>query len=64
MAENKKTTINHKNDDKCFLYGINAAMNDEQIKSHSKKTSIIKYNWKEIDFLSQKKDWKIFEKNN
>ena len=22
------------------------------------------YNWKEIDFLSEQKDWKIFELNN
>ena len=63
-GQNKKTTINHKNDDKCFLYGINAALNYEQIKSHSEKTSKIKYNWKETDFLSHKNDWKMFEKNN
>ena len=38
------------------------------MKSHPGKISKIKssvenYNWKEIDFPSQKKDWEKFEKN-
>ena len=45
------------------------ALNYEQIKSHPKRTSKIKpfidqYNWKEIDFPLQSKDWKNFESNN
>ena len=45
------------------------ALNYEQIKRDSQRISKIKpfinqYNWKEIDFLSYKKDWKKFELNN
>ena len=45
------------------------ALNYEQIKSHPERTSKIKpfidqYNWKEIDFPLQSKDWKNFESNN
>ena len=45
------------------------ALNYEQIKKDSQRISKIKpsinqYNWKEIDFLSYKKDWKKFELNN
>ena len=68
--KNKKTTINPKNnDDKCFQYAINVALNYEQIKKCPQRVSNIKpffdqYNWKEIDFPSLKKDWKVFEKSN
>ena len=68
--KNKNATINPKNnDDKCFQYAITVALNNEQIKSHPKRISNIKpfidqYNWKEINFPSNKKDWNEFEKNN
>ena len=44
------------------------ALNHEQIKSHPERISKIKpfidqYNWTEIDFPSQQKDWKKFELN-
>ena len=65
-----KATINLKNnDDKGFQYAIIAALNHEQIRSRPERISNIKpfidhYNWKEIDFSSNKKDWNEFEKNN
>ena len=59
--ENKKATINYKkNHIKCFQYAITVALNHEQIKKDLQKISRIKpfidqYNWKEIEFPSQKK---------
>ena len=59
---NKKATINPKNyDGKCFQYALTFALNYEQIKKNPLRISKIKpfinqYNWKEIDFLSHKKD--------
>ena len=50
--KNEKATINIKNnDDKCFHFGITAALNHEKIKSHPKRISTIKpfidqYDWK------------------
>ena len=48
---------------------LTVALNHKQIKSHSERISKIRpfidqYNWKEIDFPSQSKDWKKFEENN
>ena len=66
---NKKATINPKNyDGKCFQYALTFALNYEQIKKNPLRISKIKpfinqYNWKEIDFPSEKKDWKKFELN-
>ena len=68
--KNRKTTRNTKNnDDKHFQHPITAALNYEQIKNHPKGISKIKlfieqYNLSEIDFPSNKKDSKIFDKNN
>ena len=68
--KNKKATINLKiNDDKCFQYDLNNALNYEQIKKGSSKNIKIKsfmdqYKWKEISFPSRKKDWKKSESNN
>ena len=54
---------------RCFQYAVTVALNYEQIKDHSERISKIKpfidkYDWKEIDFSSQGKDWKTFESNN
>ena len=68
--KNNKATINPKsNNEKFFQYAITIALNYEQIKSHSERISKIKpfinqYNWKEIDFLPDKIEWKKFESNN
>ena len=69
--KNKKATINpqNKKDDKCFQYALTVALNHEQIKNNPERISKIKlfidqYNWNEIDFPSQGKDWKKSELNN
>ena len=68
--KNKKVTINPKNkDDKCFQYALTVLLNYEQIRNNPERMTKIKpfidkYNWKEIDFPSQGKDWKKFESNN
>ena len=68
--KNKKATINPKNNnDSCFQYEIIEALNHKQIKNHPERISNLKpfiyqYNWKGINFPSQKKDWKKFESYN
>ena len=60
-SKNKKAIINPQNKDgKYFQYAIIAALIYEQIKSHSERISNIKtfidqYDWKEINFPSNKK---------
>ena len=60
--KNKKATINPKNnDDKCFQYALTVALNYKQIKKDPQRVSRImpfidRYNQKEIDFPSHKKD--------
>ena len=68
--QNKKLTINQKNNDyKCFQYAVTLALNLDKINKNSQRISKIKpfieeYNWKDIDFPSTGKDWKKFETNN
>ena len=63
--KNKKAIINPKNkDENCFLYALTVALNYEKIKKDPQRISKIKsfidqYNWKEIDFPSHSKHWKI-----
>ena len=64
-------TINphNKKDDRCFRYTVTVALNYEQTGDHPERISKIKpfigkYDWKEIDFPSQGKDWKKSESNN
>ena len=71
MAEKKKkATINTKNNDNnCFQYALTVALNYQSIKKDLQRISKIKlfinqYNWKEVDLLSEQKDWKMFELNN
>ena len=53
--QNKKATINPKNnDDKCFQYALTVALNHEKIKKDPQRISEIEpfidqYDWKEID---------------
>ena len=69
-SKNKKATINPKNnDDNCCHYALTVALNHKQIKNHAERISNLKpfidqYDWKEIDFPSQKEDRKKFESNN
>ena len=68
--KNKKAKINPKNsDDNCFQYAITVTLNFEQINNHPERVFNIspfinKYNWKDIEFPSNKKDWNEFQKNN
>ena len=68
--QNKKATINPKNnDDQCFQYAITVALNHEKNRKDPQKVTKIKpfidqYNWKETDLPSNTKDWKKFELNN
>ena len=68
--KNKKSTVNPKiNDHKCFQYAVTVALNCDKINKDPQRISKIKpfideYNWKDIDFPSAGKDWKIFELNN
>ena len=65
--KNKNATINPKNnDEKCFQLSIAVAFNHDQFKSHPERISNInpfinQYTWKEIDFPSNRKNWKNFE---
>ena len=68
--KNKKATINPKNinDDRCFRYALTFALNYGKIKNLSERTKNIEpfidqYNWDEINFQSDQKDWKEFEPN-
>ena len=49
----------------CLQYALTVALSYEQIKKDPQRISKIKalidqYNWKEISFPSNKKDWKKF----
>ena len=68
--ENKKSTINLKNNDyQCFQYAVTLALNLDTINIHPERISKIKpfidqYNWSDINFPSTRKNWKKFELNN
>ena len=69
--KNKKATINpiNKKDNKCFQYAVTVALNFEEIKKYTQRTTNIKLfinkcNWEGTNFLSEKEDWKKIEKNN
>ena len=68
--KDKKSTMNQKNNEnKCFQYAVNLALNLDKINDHPERISKIKpfieeYNWKDIDFPSTSKDWKKLELNN
>ena len=66
--KNKKATINPKNNDNnCFQYALTVALNFENSKKTFEeygKLSHLSIIWKEVDFPSEKKDWKKFELNN
>ena len=68
--KNKKLTKNPKiHDDKCLQYAVTLALNyriiEKDLQGISKINPFIdQYDWKEIDFLSNKDDWKEFKSNN
>ena len=68
---NKKATINPKNtqDSCCFAHSIVAAIHDKDIDHHPEKITklapyVNNYNWKDINFPTEQKVWKTFERNN
>ena len=68
---NKGATINPKStkDNNCFQYAIIAALNHHNINNHPERISKLKpfidnYNWKDIEFPSNSKDWRKFECDN
>ena len=68
--KDKKSTINPKdNDNKCFQYAVTLALNLDNIDNHPERISKIKpfidqYNWKDIDFPANSKDWRKLELKN
>ena len=70
MLQIKKAPINKKNnDEKCVQYAVTVALNYQNINNHPERVNNInhfinKYNWKEVDFPSHKKDWKKSESSN
>ena len=51
------------------MYAITVAFNHQEIGCHSERISKIKkhtskYNWKDVNFPSQRKDWETFERDN
>ena len=69
--KNKKATKNliNKNDNKCFQYAATLPLIHEELGKDSGRITKIKpfidkYNWEEINYPSEKDDWKKFEKNN
>ena len=69
--EKKKTKINPQNtqDNCCFAYSIIAVLHHEEIHKNPHRIKnlvpyISNYNWKDIKFPTEQKDWKTFERNN
>ena len=67
--KNIKATINPKNNDMCFQYAITVGLNHEKNNKYPQRMRKTKpffdqYNWKEINFLSNKKDLENFESIN
>ena len=68
--KDKKSTINQKNNDnKCFPYATTLTLNFKKINKDPQRISKIKpfienYNWNDINFPANKKDWNRFEVNN
>ena len=69
--KNKRVTINPKNteDNNYFQYAITTALNHQNIDHHPEGISKLRpfinsYNWKDIEFPSHSKKWRIFECNN
>ena len=67
----KKATTNpiNKNDSRYFQYTITVVLNYKEIKKYLQKITKIKtfkekYNWKGINFPSERNHWKKIEKNN
>ena len=63
--KNELATINQKKKDNCFQFAITVTLNHENIRRNPQRISKIRpfinqYNWKDIHFPSQQKDWEKF----
>ena len=63
--KNEKATTNpiNEKDNKCFQYAVTVVLNYEEIKRNPQRMTKIKpftnkYNWKGLNFPSEKDDWK------
>ena len=56
LDKKQKAAINpiNRNGNQCFQYAIKVALNHEEIRKHSQRISKIKYNWKGINYPSEK----------
>ena len=70
-TKNKKASRNpiNKKHNKCFQYALTVALHHEELRKNRAgitkiKPFINKYNWDEINFPSEKDNWKKCEKNN
>ena len=68
--KNKEARINpiNKKDNNCFQYAVTVALHYEEIKKDLQRIKTVKpfrhkYDWKRINYPSEKDDWKQFEKN-
>ena len=71
MDKNKGVIVNPKNtkNNNCSQYDIAALLNHKNSNHNLERISELKpfinnYNWKDIEFPSQAKDWRKFECNN
>ena len=67
MVKIKKKLITNENN--CFQNALNDSLDYQRIKKDPQRISKLKsyinqYNWKDIKFPSDKRDWKKFEQNN
>ena len=67
--KDKKSTVNQKNDNKCFQYATTLALNFNKINKDPQRISKIKpfienYKWYDFNFPAAKKDWNRFEVDN
>ena len=69
QIKNKKTTINpiNEKDNKCFQFAVTVALNYEEIKNARQRITKIKpfidkYNWKGINYLTEKKQFEKIDK--
>ena len=69
--KNEKAAINpiNKKDNKCFQHAITVELHYQEIKKGPQRIIKIKpfintYNWEEVNYPSERDDWKKIEKNN
>ena len=69
MKKKTTTSLINKKDNKCFQYTVTAMLNHEEIGKNAERITKIKpfinkYKREEINFSSEKDEWKKLEKDN